>query len=127
LTTPPYPIELVEEISSNSGTPKQGFQPWLESEEEVTSTALPISGVFKTILVTTQVLPEDIESNALPISGILVDRLIRITAPIEELESNALPISGNLGDPLVRYENWPLGYDAEDLESAGLPISGALT
>lgn len=127
LTTPPYPIELVEELSSQSGTPDQGFQPSAEAQDEFTSNGAPVGGVFSTILVTTNILPDDLESWALPISGVLVDRLIRASTEIHELESNGLPIGGNLGDPLVRYDNWPLGFDSEDLESAGLPISGVLT
>lgn len=127
LTTPLYPLEIIEEIESSPGTPDGAFQPSLDAIETMTTNGAPVSGTLVSILKTTSVLPDDIESNGLVISGILLSILKTAGVEIHELESSGLVISGYLGDPLVRYENWPLGFDSEDLISAGLPVSGALT
>jgi hypothetical protein len=119
LTTPPYPVEVVEEILSEASNPRAGFTPVATAEETMTTNGAVVSGVLQTLLLETSVLPDDIESNGAVISGVLVDRLI--------LQSTGAVISGILRDPLVRYENWPLGFDSEDLQSAGMPVSGALT
>lgn len=127
LTTQPYPVEVVEEIASQASNPRAGFTPVATAEETMVSNGAVVSGVLKTLLLETSVLPDDIESNGAVISGVLVDRLIRANAGIDRLQSTGAVLSGILRDPLVRYENWPLGFDSEDLQSAGMPVSGALT
>lgn len=127
LTSLPYPIEVVEGIAASSNNPRLGFTPVATAEEEFQSNGAAISGLIRSILVTTSVVPDDIESNGSVISGVLNERLIRIDAKNDNIETSGSPISGILRDPLVVYENWPLGFDFEDLQSAGSPVSGALT
>ncbi len=127
LTTLLYPLEIVEEMESNAGTPKMGFSPALDAEESFASNGAAVSGVLKSILQTTSVIPDHIWSDGAVISGVLVERLRLASVEIHELESNGAVISGILRDPLVLYDNWPLGFDSEDLTSAGQPVSGALT
>ena len=127
LTTPPYPLELVEEMESNPGPPDVGFVPAFAATEIFQSGGQPVSGVIKSILVETSVLPDHIWSNGNVVSGSLRTILKETDIGIDRLQSNGAVISGALRDPLVRYDNWPLGFDSEDLFSAGMPVSGALT
>ena len=127
LTTPPYPVELVEELQSEGDVIRVGFSPFITAEDEFRSAGVPVSGVINSILVRTNVEPEELQSAGLPISGVLRDVLIRIEIEDETLASAGIPISGVLRNPLVVYANWPLGFDTEDLQSTGVPVSGVLS
>lgn len=127
LTTPPYPVQVIEELAANSTDPQAGFVPSAETGEELTSSAAPVSGVLSDILKRYTIPPEAITSSAAPVSGDLRDILQRYTVPPEFIESWGGPVSGALADMLVRYENWPLGVATESLSSTGGPVSGVLS
>lgn len=127
LTTPPYPIEIVEEMQASGGPYDIGFVPFASVQEAITTSGRPVSGSMSALLVTMNILPEEIQSAGIPISGVLKQILITIEIPNEMIISAGIPISGVLRDPLVVYDNWPLGFETEDLQSAGIPVSGALT
>lgn len=126
LTTPPYPLELFEELETASTSPDLGFVPSAELYETATSAGLPITGELRDVLVTYEMEPEAIESTGDAISGILRDVLVPYEGDPDLLTSSGLPIAATLRDPLVRYENWPLAVDTESLISAGAPVSGEL-
>ena len=127
LTTPPYPLELVETIASDAEPRTIGFVPFATDEAYIISAGAPVSGVMTKLLTSFDGGFEEIQSAGLPVNGVLRDILIRMNVPPENIISTGAPVSGMLKDPLVVYDNWPLGFDSEDLQSAGLPVSGALT
>lgn len=127
LTTPMYPIELVEELASAGEIRDLQFEPSAETSETMQSHGAPVSGVFTQYGFLTYSFDDELQSAGTPLGGVLVERLVRTPAPTEELASSGTPISGVLAYARVEYNNWPLGFDTEDLQSSGTPISGVLT
>lgn len=127
LTTPSYPVQVIEELESNSTGPDSYLVPSAETGEELTSAGQPVDGDLRDILVRYEGPPEAIESAGAIVSIVVNDILVRYEGPPEALTSAGAVVGGALADPLVRYENWPLGAATESLTSAGEPVSGALT
>lgn len=128
LTTPPYPVQITEELEADSTNPDAYLVPSIETDESLTSAAVPVSGELRDILIRYEEWPpESLESSGEPVSGVLNDVLIEYVGPPESLESSGEPVSGVLVDVLVAYENWPLGAATESLASTGVPVSGVLT
>lgn len=127
LTTPPYPVQIVEEMQSLEGDPRAGFVPSATDEEYMTSHGAPVSGALTGYGFLQYSLDERITSHGVPVSGVLKGDLVRVTAPPEKVTSYGIPLSGELKYAKVEYENWPLGVDLEDLTSHGVPISGVLS
>ena len=127
LTTPPYPLEQSESMTSAGSNPTGGFVPNFEDEAYFTTSGAALGGVLKSILLTYTGEPEHIQPGALALGGELRDVLIRVTQAPEAFMPGALPLNGEMRDPLVRYENWPLGFATESFTSGGLPLGGSLT
>jgi hypothetical protein len=125
LTTPPYPVEVVEEFASAASF--QFATPGIGSEDELESAASFVSGTLVTKSFSDYYWMEEIESAASFVSGTLVQKGFVIGRGNDELESAASFVSGTMDDPLVTYDNWPLGAATEDLLSGGAFVSGVLT
>lgn len=123
LTTPPYPVEVIEEFKSNANV--EAFAFGIGAEEEISSWASLIGGTINERLIGFDAGIDEIESTALLIGGTLVTRLKTYDAGRDEIESHASLISGTLRDPLVVYENWPLLPD--EMKSNGALVGGTLT
>lgn len=123
LTTPPYPVEVIEEFKSNANLEAVAFG--IGAEEEISSWGAVIGGTLDERLLGFDAGIDEIESTAWLIGGTLVTRLKTYDAGRDEITSNASLISGTLRDPLVVYENWPLLPD--ELASTALLVGGTLT
>jgi hypothetical protein len=127
LTTPPYPLEQSESMTSAGSNPTSGFVPNFEDEAYFTTSAAALGGTMRDVLIRYTGPPENIQPGALPLGGALVERLIRYTGPPENIQPAALPLGGIMRDPLVTYDNWLLGFATESFTSGGLPLGGSLT
>lgn len=123
LTSPPYPVEVIEEFKSHADVDAIAFG--IGAEEEIKSGGALISGGLYERLVGFDAGLDEIESSGALISGQLVTRLKTYNNRFDEIESSGALISGQLRDPLVVYSNWPLLPD--ELKSAGAVIGGTLT
>jgi hypothetical protein len=123
LTTPPYPIEVIEEFKSHANVDAIAFG--IGAEEEIKSGGALISGGLYERLVGIDGFLDEIESSGALISGVLVTRLKTYDNGRDEIESAGALISGQLRDPLVVYDNWPLIPD--EMKSGGAVIGGTLT
>lgn len=126
LTTPPYPIENIEELQA-AGIPwRMGFAPNFEGQVDLTSYGVPVGGTLTVYGFLTYYWMEELQANGVPLGGELKGDLVRFTASTELLQASGLPLSGELQFARVTYDNWPLGFDQEDLLGSGVPISGEL-
>jgi hypothetical protein len=125
LTTPPYPVEVTEELSSAAlfmfATPGIG------AEDELEMAASFVSGSMTTFVFPTYAWTEELESAASFVSGNLVTLVFPTIEAGDELESAAQFVSGSMVRILVEYENWPLGADTEDLFCSASFVSGVMT
>lgn len=127
-TSPPYALQVIEELTANSTSPLAYLVPSAEINENLISSGAPVSGELRDILLRYDGWPEDVlESTGEPVSGVLADILVIYTAPTETLESSGEPVSGVLMNIRVAYDNWPLDVATESLSSAGAPVSGVLS
>lgn len=125
LTTPPYPIEVVEEMASAASY--QFVTPGIGSDEEIESAALFVSASLTLFNFKASDFEDEMESAAQFVSGNLVTLGFKAGYGNDELESAAQFVSGVMEEPLIIYDNWPLGADTEDLLSGASFISGVLT
>ena len=101
LTTPLYPIEVTESMSS-SGTVTKGFQ-WNVPIDNMDSTAELTGGTLRTLLLTGYAGPDSMESTAEFTGGVLDTVLIiiydnwqLIADPDESMKSTAQLTGGSL-------------------------------
>lgn len=127
LTSPPYSMQIIEDLASDFGEPSVGFNPSAEITETLSPSCVPTAGELRDVLLRLTQEPESIEVTFAPTAGVLRDVLVTHTLEPEEFEVSFAPLSGVLRDPLVRYENWPLGFATEDLQSTCVPLGGTLT
>ena len=126
LTTPPYPMEVIEALLSGMDIADGKYLVGLMLEK-ITSSNVPLSGILRVLLIQVDVEIERITSTLVPVSGILRVLLISIVQGHDSLSVTAVPISGVLLDKLIRYQYWPLRVDLEDITSSNVPLSGVLT
>lgn len=128
LTTPPYPIEVIEQLASASVYVVASFG--LGAEDELESAASFVGGeIIQYGYTDANAGRDELESAAVFVGGVLaLQPVITIDAGIDELESAAVFVSGVLATvPIIDYNNWPLGATTEDLLSAAAFVSGELT
>jgi len=125
LTTPPYPYEGVEELTSNSEI--LTITPSIGAEDEIESLSYVLGGEMDEILVGFDGGFDELESTSYVLSGEMNDILVSFNAGHDELESTSFVLSGELYEaPVITYENWPLAADQEDLISGSVILSGEL-
>ena len=124
-TTPPYPIEVVEELFAGGELLSAKYG--IGANDDLLSSGEPLSGVLRTLLKTHDQPPEDeLIAAGEPLSGVLRTLLVGLDGGHEELVASGEPLSGVLRDPLVVYSNWPLAVEEESLIASGVPLSGVL-
>jgi hypothetical protein len=125
LTTPPYPLEVVEEMAAAAEF--QFATPGVGTDEEITAAAQFVSGLVTSLGFVAYEFDDELESAALFVSGTVTLLGFVIGQGNDELESAAQFISGALEEPLIIYDNWPLGADTEDMLGSAAFVSGVLT
>jgi tetrahydromethanopterin S-methyltransferase subunit G len=124
LTTPPYPYELHEDMTTVGEV--DSITPGISTEEEIESTASFVSAEMVQRLRTTDGGMDEIENAALFVSAEMVQRLLTYNNRWDEIETTAQFVSGEMRDPLVTYLNWPLGAGTEDIITGASFVSGVL-
>ena len=124
-TTPPYPPEITEELTSSHEWLSGSFS--IGAADELESAMSFVSGTLNDILVGFDGRRDELESAMSFVSGSMVSTGFKAGYGKDELESAMSFVSGTLNDILIVYDNWPLGVASESLESAMSFVSGALT
>lgn len=124
LTTPTYPYELTEGLTSSGDI--ESITPGQSAEDEVKSSASFVSATLVERLRTYDNRLDELESTASFVSATLVERLRTYDNKFDELKSTGSFVSATIGNPRVEYDNWLLGVDKEDLKSSGSFVSGVL-
>jgi hypothetical protein len=124
LTTPTYPVEVIEEMASAASF--VALTPGVGADDEMLGSAAFVSGEMTAFSILAYDFYDELESAAMFVSGSLVTFGFVVGSANDELESAASFVSGVLADPLIVYDNWPLGADTEDLQSAASFVSGVL-
>lgn len=124
LTTPPYPYELYEEVTSASEV--DSVTPGITVEDQIESSSQFVSGLLVTRLRTYDSGFDEVESTMQFVSGLLVTRLRTYNNGNDQIKTTMQFVSGAMTDPLVTYLNWPLAANQEDITSQASFVSGVL-
>lgn len=124
LTTPPYPYELYEAMTTASEV--DSVTPGISIEDQVETNAQFVGGELVTRLRTYDNRYDEIETEIQFVSGLLVTRLRTYDNRNDQVETTMQFVSGEMKDPLVTYLNWPLGYAQEDIITEASFVSGVL-
>ncbi|MBT9158793.1 MAG: hypothetical protein DDT26_00040 [Dehalococcoidia bacterium] len=123
LTTPPYPIEIIEDLGSNATLLRGQLieQPF----DELVGNATLRGGQLRNPMVQyTNWPPEELASNAVLASGTLTTPLRSYTNwPPEELAGNAAITGGTIANVLIVYGR----YQPEELSGNATLTGGSLT
>jgi hypothetical protein len=126
LTTPPYPMEVYEDLQAGGGEFETG-RTGTGTEESVTAYGEFLGGTMTTYGFPSYSYVEALTVYGEFLGGTLVERRVIVNAPPEMLTVYGEFLGGSMTDPLVRYENWPLSGEGEALECYGEFIGGTLT
>lgn len=125
LTTPPYPVNAVEELASAMPQFSGAFGRDIVGDESFESAWSLIDGTLRdTLRQYTHPVPENFESSWTIVAGDIRDILRTYVHPVpENFESSWTLVNGSMADILITY-NHPA---PDSVESSWSLVSGTLT
>ena len=120
-TSPPYPIEAVDEVGHDSQALAGAIIPALKPIDDVLFSSEALGGTLKKVVQKYTNPPEGIQFNSIALGGDVYARVVTYTEPPDAVQFSSVALGGNVYARLIEYS------ETDSVEFTSIALGGTLS